>query len=362
LRHLGRLPRSIAVAASVGALTIGAAGGESLAATPKVGAAARGSTAVVNDHGLLRLSVRMASALPGGGQEFVYPLPDGRAAVEVAIPRKGFRPLSASAAQLALYGFPSRPHGGAALRSWLRAMRDYRSTPVPNFLVAPRAVAPRTLTTTTSYSGWAAESTDYIAAIAEWAAPTVANPQPSECVDSLQNPLAIWTGLTNGTNGTLIQSGISWNSPTKHAWVPFWETINPSNNPAYDTAVTITPGQPIYTQTGWEEDQNGGTGHFYVENEATGKALSASVGNIGTMTFSLGEFMTEVPHFISYTTVKFSNFSFNNAVVELATSGAEQSLGSQKTQSFSISNDNAMYPGSISGNGESFVSYWKSCY
>jgi hypothetical protein len=60
-------------------------------------------------------------SLPGGGKSYTYDV-DGVNETTPIAPR-GFDPVTASAAKLAEYGFPPRPAGGRALKTWLTVMR-----------------------------------------------------------------------------------------------------------------------------------------------------------------------------------------------------------------------------------------------
>jgi len=118
-----------------------------------------------------RLSERQAIAagvigltetpMSGGGTLYTYTsASDPGSSVEVPLPAAGFQPLTASAAQLAEYGFPPEPlTPGDAQSEWRQAMSDYRSRSVPDFSVTVDPPGFGTGPTFDPWSGWAAENT-----------------------------------------------------------------------------------------------------------------------------------------------------------------------------------------------------------
>jgi hypothetical protein len=83
-------------------------------------------------------SLQAVRPLAGGGSSYRYDV-DGLS-VAMLVPPAGFNPLTASAAKLAEYGFPTRPRRGRALRSWLFSMRRVHMLKPPGYMdSAPRS-------------------------------------------------------------------------------------------------------------------------------------------------------------------------------------------------------------------------------
>src|SRR5258706_15338070 len=66
------------------------------------------------------------SQLPDGGQIDTYA--NGRVTYQVPVPPRGFSPTTASATDLATYGFPERPDGSGQLAAWNDDLATWRWT------------------------------------------------------------------------------------------------------------------------------------------------------------------------------------------------------------------------------------------
>lgn len=111
------------------------------------------SRALVSACGYKTFPRAATKLLPGGGHAYIY-LQNGHR-VRFLVPPKGFRPATATAAQLAEYGLPARPKSKANLAGWEKEMRRAKSVVPPPFLTESHSRAYDT-TTSNNWSGYAA--------------------------------------------------------------------------------------------------------------------------------------------------------------------------------------------------------------
>ncbi len=241
-----------------------------------------------------RLSPTAVDPLPGGGQEYVF----GRAGSvgTVLVAPAGFRPLTASAAKLAEYGFPPRPSGASALAGWRYAMSRYRRTAPEVTLGCAQAEASTSPTAATAsvspaarqiskssqtWAGYDAYGSNhhYFAAVHGYfvqskLGPNVCSPPGME---------GSWIGLGGGYYGSsaslstsLIQGGTAINGPSGvHGKPPgtyamFYEyLVNPTheNKPVYGPKVRT--GNKIFVYVDYQTSSH--KADIYVEDTSTGK-------------------------------------------------------------------------------------------
>lgn len=81
--------------------------------------------------------VQKVLSLKGGGNAYVYDVAGVR--TTDLVPPAGFDPLTASASQLAEYGYPPRPSGGQALKTWMMFMSKAHPAADPGYMITDTA-------------------------------------------------------------------------------------------------------------------------------------------------------------------------------------------------------------------------------
>lgn len=212
--------------------------------------------------------------------------------ISMHVPPTGFNPLTATDAQLAYYGFPTRPTDAQGLANWTAVWSHYKSFTVPEFEVGVHHQS--TGYNSSIYSGnstpnWAGEvqyngssMSHFTYSQVEIKAPSI--PDNFDTQGSLN--FCAWTGiggygagadglLPNGQPAPVIQDGL-WgeNSDFETAW---WE-IYPLNQQQNINNFPITAGHSYIFET--QYNPSGQTANFWVIDATTGN--STEVPNIAT--------------------------------------------------------------------------------
>lgn len=185
----------------------------------------------------------------------------------------GFRPLSATAAQLAEYGIPPRPSGRASFAQWKTDMAAFHpSKRVPALQVTnERATLPPggggAYTASGNWAGWMMNNSTN-----NWVAAEGNYNQPQYHSTSCSNAHEVsWTGIGGNTNNSgLIQDGTEITpSGGYSAW---YEYLNSSGGGIsithFKQTVTIHPGDKIHTYVAYARST--GLTDFYVADDTTG--------------------------------------------------------------------------------------------
>lgn len=167
-----------------------------------------------------------ASDLAGGGSSVKYKV-NGSIVTEL-IPPPGFRPTSASAAQLNEYGFPPRPTNSTQLAAWEKEMSSWTGAAPPTPFLTQVHTHTDMIADTESNNIWAgyvitaqpSSISSFSQAEGFYDEPTFA---PSRCASTTE---VTWAGL-GGWNGAspLAQNGTVWNSNGVDAHQAWWEIV-----------------------------------------------------------------------------------------------------------------------------------------
>lgn len=315
-------------------------------------------------------SLQAVRPLPGGGSSYRYDV-DGRS-VAMLVPPAGFNPLTASAAKLAEYGFPTRPRSGQALRSWLFSMRRAHMLRPPDYLVSgPGAAAfsPDTLgkpsgLPASSCSGtpsnnpcWAgnvATGHTYTNVYADWLEPTITK---ADC--STPQAEGTWAGLGGVSTDPLVQAG----------------TQDGAGGTAHQAWWELTPGaavfEPLYATVGGEFhvniEQTSSGYSIFLENDYTGSSLPAikvSTGDDG----STAEFIVEDPNGGEKASsptylIRFGTFEVEDAEASDDGGSVFKGLASWPHTDYTMTHgsDTMAYAGSAFNSGDSWYDYHSNC-
>ncbi|HXM57805.1 MAG TPA: G1 family glutamic endopeptidase [Candidatus Dormibacteraeota bacterium] len=168
------------------------------------------------------------SALAGGGTARHYTV--AGMAVSILMPPAGFRPASATDAQLDALGFPPRPADPSDLRQWQTEMSEWTGpAPTPGFLATSPARADSV--TSLNWSGYVVTggAGTFTHAEAFYTEPSFGS---SVCAT---NSEVTWAGIGGWNSGNLAQDGTSHNVPGLANHQAWWEIL-----PASITAVNLT--------------------------------------------------------------------------------------------------------------------------
>lgn len=303
--------------------------------------------------------------LRGGGVETTYQLPDGQT-MTTTTPSAGFNPLTASAAQLRQYGFPSRPANPSALRGWTTAMAAYRSDVPP---VGPLRVATSVRPSesyATYYTNWAGYSAGNINGTANTYVAVKADltiPSTTSCSNS--NGLGFWIGL-GGTNGAdnLVQQGVECGNTALgsgsayRAFTEFANTAAPVVFCGY-ASWTFAVGHVIYQNMSFEASPK--KAFFYIEDESTGVAHSCSSSPPGggwSFRGNTADWVGEAP---SEVAANFGSIGFTNTYAEVGSTSSWVTMGSQSTTEWISGLDSSVYcisPQGIGSGKTTFTDKW----
>ena len=209
------------------------------------------SSATDQACGLIVSSMTGVTALPDGGKAYHYTVGNqsGEQLVPPSTPPSGFNPLTASALQLALDGYPPKPPAAtpAELQSWVQSIDHPHSVAPTPFLVSdPNATfGAGNSNNWSGYSDTSSSNTAYSSADATFNEPIIG---ASTCP---QNSEFTWSGLGGASGGDdgLAQDGSAIGQGNgnpygeNQAW---WELL--PNNATY-VNLFATAGQPFRAYT-----------------------------------------------------------------------------------------------------------------
>lgn len=227
--------------------------------------------------------LRHIERLPGGGKAYIYDVNGVRSVTRT--PPPGFNPLTASASRLVEYGYPPKPSGGQALRSWRTIVHNAHFITPPKYMVGiPERLTPRQLPVlhpnripgykvydNPIWAGNMATTHTYRDVYANWLEPST---HINYC--SSPNSEGMWVGLGGANTSTLAQAGtavgIHPNGLNDHqAW---YELINGSTNVFATLPVTATVGGEFTS----EVDRVSGGYYIFVKNDYTGASWNGTPG------------------------------------------------------------------------------------
>jgi peptidase A4-like protein len=180
------------------------------------------SQTAVDACGYTTFSRLSTAALTGGGSTVQYNVHG--ATVRTFVPPAGFRPETASDAQLAEYGFPPRPADSTSLAAWQAEMSRWRgSAPPPPFLAESNTSADTEYSP--NWAGYVIESLPQDITIFNHAEGWYVEPSLSSSRCS-SNSVVTWAGLGGwNTSGGLAQNGSGINVPGLGAHQAWWEIV-----------------------------------------------------------------------------------------------------------------------------------------
>jgi hypothetical protein len=310
-----------------------------------------------------------------GSQTDSYRVKNGPLITSIA-PPPDFVPLSASDADLAKYGFPPRPSGGAELQAWTGAMAAWKSAPTPKMTfrglqstaagISDPADKEFTINPNGNPAGWigyedSANYQEYIGSSAHFSAPNLGAP----CNGFADYP-AIWTGLGGQYSQQLMQNGITadrfQSEPT--IWQPFWEIGNssklwpPIQLLGSNGAISINPLDVIYSKTSYNPTTD--VANFFVEDASQGQSTSQQFTTNGLTgdprSYYDGSTSDFEMEFSSAFYAPFSEYAFADAYSQ--NSGGWNTLASYSTNELYVAQAN---PGPIGSDGASFGVGYNHC-
>jgi hypothetical protein len=255
-----------------------------------------GGTSGPSKSGCIPLKLSSVSrAAPGGswataaGAATVYRFELAGSPVEQRIPPASWRPLTATAAELAFYGIPARPADPAARAAWTAEWHNYTGFAAPGICTrvgvksnrASRPAGPfRAGISNDSSRNWSG-----MVANAHTFTKVYANiGQPTTHVGCVHDAHSTWVGLGGWyTNNRLLQNGTDDNGPLNkpYAW---WEAIDPyfDTKEQVEYNLTVSPGASVNMSTTYTPGGNGSVS-FAWHNNNTGK-----VATVGPLTSIAG--------------------------------------------------------------------------
>ncbi len=218
---------------------------------------------------------------PGSALRYEY----GKGVFSV-VPPAGWRPTTATDAQLAIYGFVPRPKSGAARARWMADYSRYtRSVPPP--LCQPRREVTNALISSKYWSGVIDHCNlgQCNRSEGSWIVPRFS--RPTGCDVNAHH--SVWTGLGGLASGTfaspgLIQSGIT----ASGSGVPtgFWEALLQSNGRVtYDTGGSLgvpTIGHTYTSTTVYNRLSTPANFTFQLLDRTNGTRTSVTLTQVGT--------------------------------------------------------------------------------
>jgi hypothetical protein len=278
-----------------------------------------------------------------------------------------FDPLTATAAQLAHYGFPPRPSGPGALAAWTTAMKDARHE-LPGYISAPSAsvVSPagQVGATPSSWAGFSAESSDNSGTPFTFVQGTLVVPSVQSDSSygsySVNDPMdAFWFGLGGDTTApsAIAQAGVLTVAQSTPSYYMFTETTAYQSTPNPRGPV-VRPGNTIYVSVQYLSG-SGGNVEYYLENESTGTYQDFIDTNSGTDTASV-DCVAEWPSSSKYPEPFLPVFSSPMHYTSCAGNGYDMSYWNYIVDGDWCNNfsERIQYPGVLSGGA--FPVYWQN--
>jgi Peptidase A4 family len=310
-------------------------------------------------------------ALPGGGTVYSYDV--SGLTVRSPVPPAGFDPAAASAAKLAEYGFPPRPAGGRALRTWLAVVRKaHPATPPDHLMVWHPATRPAvsaapavTVKDNPIWAGNMATSETYTNVYGYWLEPSIAK---ADCPADYQME-STWAGLGGWNTGTLVQAGTQYGEgqlygsglSNHQAW---YELISGSTNDFVPLPVTATVGGEMYVNI-YRASSKGY--NIYVENEYTGAYWGVNFVTFSPYDGSTAEFIAEDPYGgVDYGVylIRFGTFEVQDAEASVNDSTFHGLANWPHDDDIMISpttGHTMAYAGSAFNSGDSWYDYHENC-
>jgi Peptidase A4 family len=355
----------------VGTMAAGTAEAQS-AGTPHTTATAKTCAATAATAIQTHVNPSAVSALATGGRSYSYDL--GQQQLRFAIPPAGFKPLTASAAQLAAYGLPPRPTNAADLASWTKLMSHLTTLVAPDISVSAAqhnnlpqrpsvqagGQAGVSTGSTNIWSGYVSKesgSTYYNDVFGEWVQPSIS---ATSCSGATH---LSWVGLGGYGTAKLIQDGTN---QSNQAW---YEYLGAGGT---GVSITLLPaslgihsGDTIAAWTSY----SAGTAYWTVEDVTNGKASSASLSSASSFyDGSSAEFIDERTTFGTTPSplADYSATDWTSASAEITSTGYKDALSSltNVTQLTMVNPGTghtlatALNEGS---NGYTFQTAWKNC-
>ena len=254
--------------------------------------------------------------LADGGSSTTYTFANG-VTMTSFVPPAGFSPLTASASQLAEYGFPPRPEHSSGLSNWNSAMSHATDPYVGTYDFSSQPLSVTDINQTThsggNYSGFDGTGSPgrYDGTQADFSIPTVTN--TLLCTTPY---FSMWTGLGGINSASLLQSGMIYNlgqvsNPNVSDWTGFYELLDSANpnNPPQNIVVKdgkswhVNTADTMFSQTTYSSAA-GGTVNFYLEDESTGQFAPAMMTGVsayydGTTADAIVEDQSNFPFKIS---------------------------------------------------------------
>jgi hypothetical protein len=221
------------------------------------------SRAAVAACGYTTFRLSALKGLAGGGRGYVYD--ENGTEAEIMVAPRGFDPMTATASQLAEYGFPSRPSGPAGRASWNAEMGHAHPAAAPPFLAETHARSSYTDQYSLNWSGYAAGGSDGKFTEAE-----AYYYEPSYYPDSCSSSSAVdWAGIGGYyKNSPLGQDGTAFGVPGMAAHQAWWE-LYPIND-IQPVNLTATIGYIVDASVEWIRRGTDTYYAFYVENTRSG--------------------------------------------------------------------------------------------
>jgi hypothetical protein len=212
-----------------------------------------------------------AERLRGGGYAYDFMI-DG-VDNQYLVPPPSFRPMTASPAQLAEYGFPSAPAAGPARSQWMAAMTSYSGVPAPTLCegtqrvgdARPSASTPlckrKGITCLANWAGFntKASTNRWIGAQGAWVQSKAKNCHckgPTEEVS--------WAGIGGRYSASLLQAGTEMAGSSIFAWYEYLRTCATGEcGPNIITVGKVKALSDIFTETSYETSSR--TANFFVE-------------------------------------------------------------------------------------------------
>jgi hypothetical protein len=324
--------------------------------------------------------------LPGGGQEYVFGR--GGSIGTVFVAPAGFRPLTASAARLAKYGFPPRPSGGSALAGWRYAMSRYRrtapeltlgcaegATSMPMAAVASAMPAARQrVKSSENWAGYDAYGSnhDYFAAVHGYFIQSKLGPNACDPAGEEGS----WMGLGGGYYGSsaslsssLIQGGTAINGPSGvHGKPPgtyamFYEYVVFSiheNKPVYGR--TVRPGDKIFVYVGFQTSNR--KADIYIEDTTSGRTEGLE-RKLPSYYYDgiTADWINERP---GATLADFQPTAFSDAQAQVRSTGRWEDLGSENRYQIPMVETSGLHGRQLASPGglksrKNFRITWDSC-
>jgi hypothetical protein len=296
-------------------------------------------------------------ALPNGGTAYVFKQVDGNL-VTAPVPPSGFRPSTATDAQLAEYDFPARPPAGApGLTEWEQLMASYRQPPIPSFCNLPTVSA---ATPNSHWSGYVAtqSSSPFVDAWGNYTQQGIT----ANCSGAQE---VSWVGIGGwGGSTSLIQAGTGKTGSGYVAWYEYLDSTYDSHITAY-TGSQLHSGDPI---------------HIFISYSTANQQVNLDVFDNGTeyafnqhldpafYDGSSAEWIDERPEVGGAFTplADFGTNPWSNGYV-LTNGGSQLSIGQNSNLEVKMTSDGTVNgtilaaPGGLGSSGTSFNDTWDHC-